>query len=262
MIRVPGIRGLVIRRLGMVLSTGVLALTAGCGVTGPASPTAGAGEATLINFVEQRPGIAPYSTRFAVTPKFMRIDDGSDSHDFILLNRKQHKIYRVNSEERTIMIIEPDRVKVTPPFDLRLSEKDLGPMKNAPSIGGRQPIRYQFSAKGEWCYDIVAVPGLMDDALAAMREFRQILADDSTVTFNLIPADLQDACDMARSTFAPTRHLAHGFPIEERRKDGYTRSLKNFDLHFKPKASLFELPKGYRTFTIQQFREGKAEPHG
>lgn len=218
-------------------------------------------EATLINFVEhQANGGGVYRTRFVVTPAFMRIDSGPGSHDFILLNRKQRKIYRVDSGDRTIMVIDTDRIKVKPPFPLELGERDLGPMKGAPTIDGRRPVHFQFSARGQLCYDVVAVPGLMKDALAAMRQFRRILADDSTVTFNLTPADLQNACDMARSTFAPTRQLEHGFPIEERRADGHTRSLENFDRHFKPKPGLFELPKGYQTFTIQQFRSGKIRP--
>jgi|GEM_PF-391506 len=220
------------------------------------------GEATQIDFVEQRPGIKPYNTRFVVNAKYLRIDDGPGSHDFILLDRKQRKVYRVNSSERQIMVIDTKPVKVQPPFDLKLGEKDMGPMKGAPSVGGHRPVRYQFSAKGEVCYNVVAVSGLMDDALAAMREFRQVLADDSTVTLNLIPADMQDACELARNTFAPTRHLDHGFPIEEQRKGGYQRSLKNFDLHFKPKPGLFELPKGYKTFTIQQFRQGQVSSTG
>ena len=220
------------------------------------------GEATQIDFVEQRPGIKPYNTRFVVNADYMRIDDGPGSHDFILLDRKKRKIYRVDSQERQIMVVDTKPVKVTPPFDLKLSEKELGAMKGAPTVGGRQPMRYQFSAKGELCYDVVAVPGLMDDALKAMREFRQILADDSTITLNLIPADLQNACDLARNTFAPTRHLDHGFPIEEQRKDGYRRSLQTFDLHFKPKAGLFDLPKGYKTFSIQQFRQGQVSSTG
>jgi len=220
------------------------------------------GEATQIDFVEQRPGIKPYNTRFVVNADYLRIDDGPGSHDFILLDRKKRKIYRVNSSEQQIMVVDTKPVKVQPPFDLKLGEKDMGTMKGAPSVGGHQPVRYQFTAKGEVCYDVVAVPGLMDDAVSAMREFRQILADDSTVTLNRIPADMQDACELARNTFAPTRHLDHGFPIEEQRKGGYQRELKNFDLHFKPKPGLFELPKGYKTFSIQQFRHGQAGTPG
>lgn len=252
--RQPNTRARALRLVATpVLGTLVALMVTACATTpaGSAHP-----QATLINFVEHRGDSAPYHTRFVVTPAFMRVDSGPGSRDFILLNRKQHKIYRVDSSDRSIMIIGPKRVKVKPPFALKLSEKDLGPMKGAPMIDGRRPLHYQFSARGKLCFDVVAVPGLMNDALAAMREFRQILADESTTTFNLTPPGMQSACDMARSTFAPTRHLAPGFPIEQRRAGGHTRSLVNFNRHFKPKPGLFKLPKGYQTYTIQQFRKG------
>lgn len=219
-------------------------------------------KATEIIFIEQEKHIPPYQTRVLVTPRYLRFDDGAGSRDFILYKRKEHVIYRVNSSDRTIMSIDDHGIAIKPPFDLKLAQKDLGPMKDAPKVGGTVPVHYEFSAGGQLCYDVIAVPGLMPGALAALREFRQVLAADSTHTFNRIPADLQNACDMARSTFAPNRHLSKGFPIQEWRKDGYQRGLKSYKLDDEVDASLFQLPKGYQRYNIQDFREGKVRTDG
>lgn len=218
--------------------------------------------ATEIVFVEQEKDIAPYQTRVLVTAHYLRFDDGAGARDFILYDRKRHVIYRVDSSEHTIMSVSGPGLDIKPPFPLKLSEKDLGPMKGAPRIGGHTPVHYEFSANGQLCYDVIAVKGLMPDALDALREFRKVLAADSTHTFNQIPADMHNACDMARSTFAPNRHLSHGFPIQEWRKDGYSRHLKNYTLDYQVDPGLFELPKDYQHFKVQDFREGKVRLQG
>ncbi len=218
--------------------------------------------ATEIIFVEQEKDIPPYQTRMVATKDYLRFDDGPGSRDFILYNRKQQVIYRVNSSDHTIMSIDDHGIAIKPPFDLNLSEKDLGPMKDAPKVAGHAPIHYQFSAKGELCYDVIAVPGLMPGALSALRAFRKVLATNSTYTFNLIPAGLHNACDMARNTFAPNRHLSHGFPIQEWRKDGYSRSLRSYNLHYRASPALFRLPRDYQRYNLQDFREGKVKLGG
>ena len=63
--------------------------------------------------------------------------------------------------------------------------------------------------------------------------------------------------DISMNTFAASRHLALSFPIQEWSENGSGRALVDYQLNFQPDASLFVLPKDYRRFTVQEFREGK-----
>ena len=213
--------------------------------------------ATLLNFVEFEKTVEPYATRLIVTNKYMRFDDGEGSPDFVLFDRQKGVIYSVNSEEQTIMAVHQKDVQLDAPYELKLTHTKLDNLKDAPTIAGKQAEHYQFSANGERCYDVITVPGLMPDVVHALREFGELLASDSKVTFATLPADLQKPCDISMNTFAPGRHLEFGFPIQEWNMNGSGRSLLDYQLDYQPDQVLFVLPEGYRQFTVQEFREGR-----
>lgn len=213
--------------------------------------------ATLLNFVEHERSMEPYPTRLIVTEKFLRFDDGEGSADFVLLDRDKDVIYSVNSEEQTVMAVHKKQLEIQPPFELELTHKQLDDLKEAPEIEGIQPQHYQFSANSEKCYQVIAVQGLMPDVVTALQEFTDLLASDSKVTFNTLPADLQKPCDISMNTFAAGRHLAFGFPIQEWGAKGSGRALVDYQLNYQPDESLFLLPADYNHFTVQEFREGE-----
>jgi hypothetical protein len=215
------------------------------------------GGATLLNFVEHERGVEPYSTRLIVTDNFLRFDDGEGSVDFVLMDRGKNVIYSVNSEEETVMAVHKKQIQVQPPFELELTHKLLDDLGEAPDIEGAQPQHYQFSANGEKCYEVIAVQGLLPRVVTALQEFTDLLASDSKVTFNSLPADLHDACDMSMNTFAAGRHLAFGFPIQEWSDNGSGRALVDFQVQYQPDEALFVLPVDYHQYTVQEFREGK-----
>ncbi len=214
----------------------------------------------LLTFVEFEKGVDPYRTRVVVTPEFMRFDDGEGSVDFVLFDRRKRIIYSVNSEDETVLAVHPKQIKLEPPMKLALEAHALGNMADAPAIDGKIPQHYQFLANGEICYDTVSVKGLLPDAVDALRDFTAVLASDSKVTFNTIPADLHDPCDMSMSTFAAGRHFAYGFPIQEWSPKGSGRTLIDFRTDYRADPALFVLPKAYTHFTVQEFREGKVMP--
>ncbi len=211
---------------------------------------------TMLNFIEHERGVDPYSTRLIVTKEFLRFDDGEGSVDFVLLDRNKDVIYSVNSSEGTVMAIHQKDIEIQPPFELELTHEQIT-MQEAPDIEGIQPQHYQFSANGDNCYQVIAVQGLMPDVVTALQEFTDLLASDSKVTFNSLPADLQKPCDISMNTFAASRHLALGFPIQEWSENGAGRALVDYQLNYQPDDSLFELPADYHQFTVQEFREGK-----
>lgn len=209
-------------------------------------------------FVEQELDIEPYKTRIIVTADYMRLDDGKDESDFALLNRKTGTIYSVNSDNNTIMSVAAGKVDIKPPMQLSISNDKVTTTENIPSIAGKTPEHYAFSVNGKVCYEVMVVKGMLPDMVKAMQEFANILAGDSAITFNNIPADVRNACDMAGNTFAPSRHLQFGFPVQEWKK-GYSRTLMEFNDDFKVDPKLFEFPKDYFHFAVQDYREGKVK---
>lgn len=243
----------------VVAGLAVLALLGGCNKAeqAPENKTS-----VKIDFVEFEKYVEPYPTRLIVTDKFMRFDDGEGSTSFILFKRDSDTIYSVNDTDRTVMSMGLRKIDLEPPMKLELEEHNLGTLEDAPSIQGMEPLHFQFTANGDICYDVVAVKGLMPDVVDALQAFTAVLANDSKVTFNNIPADLHNACDMSMSTFAAGRHFKHGFPIQEWSANGAGRSLVDYDENYTPDPALFELPEEYQHFSIQEMREGKVTGGG
>ena len=98
----------------------------------------------------------------------------------------------------------------------------------------------------------------MPEAVAALKEYHLLLASDSAMTFNVMPADMHDPCAISMSTFAPTRHLEFGFPVQEW-KPGYARNLQNYDPDYQVDPELLTLPKDYFSYFIQEYREGRVD---
>lgn len=212
----------------------------------------------MLLFQENEEGIEPYMTRVIVTPEYMRFDEGEQSNTFLLVDRKNRVAHSVNHDLKTIMKVTTQDVKVTPPIELNYTVNEVDDMQGVPEINNTRPRHWQLLTNGEVCLDVISVKGLMPEAVNAFREYHQILASDSAVTFNLMPADMHDPCVISMTTFAPTRHLDHGFPIEEW-KPGYTRSLEDYDTDFKLDPALLVLPEDYFSYSIQDYREGRVD---
>ncbi len=209
-----------------------------------------------IDFVEEEKGIDPYNVRLIVSNDFLRFDDGESSSGYILYNRKDKIIYNVNDEDKTIMEIHPKRKSISSPIKLNNKDRKVVELTDAPKINNTVAIKYDFITNNTVCLGIVSVKGMLPMATTALKEFQQALADDSTYTLDNIPADMFDACALAMNTFASTRHLNYGFPIQVWSPKGYSRSLVSFDENFKSDEVLFVLPAQYKSFTVDELRSG------
>lgn len=218
---------------------------------------------TLILFMEKEKGVEPYQTRMIITKKFVRVDDGEGAKSFVLYDRNKKVVYSINPEEKTIMAVHEKKqeknAKVEPPFKLEHSFKEMPAMKDAPSIDGMQAKHYQLLTNNEVCYDVVAIKGLMPDAVTALTEFHKHMAADSLQTFNNIPADLHNACDMSMTTFAPARQFQFGFPIQEWGNREYVRFLIDYKTNYEAAPTLFDFPQDYKHYSVQELREGKVK---
>lgn len=216
---------------------------------------------TLVLFMEQESGVEPYQTRMIISKKFVRVDDGEGAKSFVLYDRNKKIVYSINPDEKTVMAVHEKKLEkgevFEPPFKLVHSVKEMPEMKDAPTINGENAKHYQLITNGKVCYDVVAIKGLMPDVVKALTEFHKHMATDSIVTFNNMPADLREACDITSTTFKPARQFEFGFPIQEWGKREYMRSLIDYDVDYKADPELFVFPEGYKHYTVQELREGK-----
>ena len=217
----------------------------------------------LVLFMEQENGVEPFQTRMIISKKFVRIDDGKSSDSFVLFDRTKKIVYSTIPDERRVMAIHEKKIKkgqvFEPPFPLIHSVKEMPEMKDAPEIDGEIAKHYQLITNDKICYDVVAIKGLMPHVVKALTEFNMHMATDSRVTFNNIPADLHEACDMTLTTFKPARQFEFGFPIQEWGKQDYSRTLVDYDVDYKADPKLFVLPVDYQHYTVTELREGKVK---
>ncbi|MDX2504874.1 MAG: hypothetical protein QNL62_10410 [Gammaproteobacteria bacterium] len=220
--------------------------------------------ATIIHFSEYEQGTEHTPVSMMVTSDFLRIDDNIDDSGkgkgFILFNRKEKMIYSVNAEDQQIIKISSKPVTIKPPMELKLHTVEMARDKKAPLIAGRQTQHHQFFVNDKLCYDLLSVPGLMPDVVTALKNFNQVLAGQQAEKLNYIPADVHDACDLAKHTFYPQRYLEKGFPLleQEMAQAGqqnataeeikYSRTLVNYKQQ-EVLPELFVLPT-YQIITI------------
>lgn len=210
-------------------------------------------QATIIHFSEYEQGSGIYPVSMTITPDFLRIDDTEEGNDFILFNRKKQVIYSVNSENQQIIQIKQMPVTIKSPIELNINEVELNMDNTAPLIAGKKARHYQFFVNDKLCYELISVPDLMSDAVAALKMFKQVLAGQQSETLRSIPGDLHEACDLTRHVFYPQLYLQKGFPIMEKEPGStknftaentdvnYSRTLINFKEE-KVSAKRFVLP--------------------
>ena len=203
--------------------------------------------ATALYFSEQEPGGEPFPTRMIITAKYLRIDYGVDDDDFILFDRKNPTIYSVNRNDKTVMVITPEKIAVPPPQPLaHRVEKDS--KNGAPPVGGKAVNRYRLFTNDKPCYDLFTAAGLLPQAVAALREYHQAMAGEHAAALVNTPQELQSACDLANFIFAPTRHLEYGFPVRQQDMTGNVRQLRDYKQDYIAAEELFRLPADFRRY--------------
>lgn len=205
---------------------------------------------TLLIFSEREAGSASFTTRIFVNSEYMRMSDSLSPADFVLFNRAERTIYNITRDEKSILVIRDRSHDVKPPIEINYEEK-AQPSKGIPKIDGRQATHYQYLANGKRCYDSVVLGGdFMPDVLAALREFRQVLANEHAGSVNSVPKEMMDACDMAVNVFFATKHMDHGLPIREWNTRGYQRFLKDYRENISTPVDSFVLPEGYEQYSM------------
>lgn len=233
----------IFRILGVVL----LVVVGGCAAEGKQ-------EATALYFTEVEQGTDSFQTRMLVTERYLRIDSGIDSEDFILFDRESPAIYSVNRADRTVLVIEPLKITLVPPkvFEHTVKKDPDG----YPEVGGKPVLRYRLATNDSLCYDVFAADGLLPDATRALREYALTLAGEQADAMRLMPKELQSDCDLANNVFLPARHLEFGFPVRQQDMNGRMRQLTNYERGHQADPQLFVLPEEYRRYRPRDMRGG------
>jgi hypothetical protein len=206
-------------------------------------------EVIMLRFDEQESGTDMYPVRMLISDTDMRFDDGRDDGDFVLMNRKSRSLFSVNHEEQTILVVEyrAAGIELPQPPELTVTEQ----MDDAaPRIMGRKTVSRDYLADGELCLQVVAVPGLLEAAVDAMREYAGVLAERQKNTLESVPDFMRTPCFFARYIHAPAQYLENGLPIQERDATGYRRTLVDFDESRRVSRTVFSLPTGYDRFSL------------
>ena len=208
--------------------------------------------ATLLYFVEHEPDMESQRTRLLITAGYIRMDGGEHDEDFLLFDRAHGTIYSVSGKERQILVIPPRPVDAKPPADFRhRMERDR---ELYPAVGSHEVVHYELLTNGHRCYDLYAAVGLMPEAVAALRQYREVLAGQQAKTLALAPPGALPDCDMANNIFLPARHLEHGFPVRFTDMTGKTVELVDYDAEFRATAAMLRLPAGHKRLTIEELR--------
>lgn len=232
---------------GRGLTLMLAALLAGCqqAATDRDSPI----DAVLLEYSEQEAGSAAYPVRILVTDHYLRIDDGYDESDYILLDRDAASLFSVTHGDRSILRIVPPATDAGPVADIEPGIEHIVD-ESAPLIAGRRPQHYRFTAAGAVCREAVVVPELLPAAIAALEEYDRLLARRQIETLEQVPAEIRTPCYLSRYVYYPARPLEHGLPIREWDASGYLRVLTDYRERLPVPRTLFTLPIGYQEYTL------------
>ena len=205
--------------------------------------------ATILHYQESEQGIAPYPVRILVTPDYLRLDDGADAGNFLLVDRQAHLLYNVNHRRRNILSIPDSEINDTEGMPEIEVQVEAAP--DAPRIGGRMVNRVDVIADDELCMTAHVVPALLPDVTAALREYQQILAARQYRDLDLTPEAMRGPCFYANYVQGATRYLDAGLPVQWSHEGGRAQVLMNYEQDRTVPASLFILPEDYQRVDLE-----------
>jgi hypothetical protein len=193
-----------------------------------------AADMTVLRYMEQDPGAAPYLTRLLVTPDFMRLDSGEDSGDFALLDRRQRKLINVTHDNKLAVVFASGTLPPRPAsFKSRLDVHKAA----------RGTRHFSLKVNGVVCSEGVAALRAAPDAARAMAELKTVLAATQYRVWKDSPSELQHDCDLANQVWESGRTLKLGLPLEEREYTGRTRKFER-ESRQPLQPELFRVPDG------------------
>ncbi len=239
--------GIVWRSRVLLVTVCLFILLPGCGHQ--SSSKTSSETAQVFYFREQQDsGTEPYVSRMIVTPDFLRVDEGKASDDFLLYDRKKNSVISVTHGSKSYYRF--DRMGKRPDPSGRPAMKTVdNSAGDMPAVAGIKPVYKTYYANDARCRDVVSLPGFKADAVAAMRGFLSVMADQHRATLANTPKQMRGSCMLANFIYAPVAFLDEGFPLKEWDYRGYRRTLVDFREEPVDPA-LFVIPESYERLTL------------
>ena len=196
-------------------------------------------------FEEREPGLEPFTTRYLIDKRYLRIDGGDDDGDYVLFDRVKGEIYNFNHEDRTEIIVQR-RSAVPLSSTLGLDQEDRL-MPGAPAINGIIPRSVLFFADNQLCRSSVNFPGMLPQATRAMIQFESLIQQQNRISLEQVPQEMQLPCFLANNYLAATAYLEAGFPVQMTDYEGREKRLLDFGYVDKP-LGLLRRMRDYRVF--------------
>jgi hypothetical protein len=199
--------------------------------------------AALMVYRVSEQGTDPFISRILVTPNHVRMDEGGAADAYTLFDRSAGRLFNVDPEERSVLVLDPPEAIPESPLALEVRERarpaSAGPVDGVPARGWR------LEANGRSCAVWDAVPGVMEAAAGAVAELYVQLARLHGRVLPEMPEEMLDACDLARNVYAPGYAWARGMPVTH--EHGRMRlELLDHEPAMAVDASLFEVPESFR----------------
>lgn len=202
-----------------------------------------AADMIVLYYLDQDPGAASYTSRILITPQFLRVDDGRDEADFVLLKRKTGELTNVLHSMKTNMRIrnKPLPVAARPTWQVEARVEEIRPGTS----------RVTVLVKGKVCSQTVAAERLLPEAAKALAEYMTALAWTQYQTYQNTDPDMRQDCDLVHHVWDTGLALSHGLPIEARDYAGRSRQLEKQGRE-KLRPGLFKLPARYAVLYATQ----------
>lgn len=201
-----------------------------------------------VNFMDQPADSGGYLTRFLVTERYLRMDYGQDRDDFVLFDRRAHRIYNVTHDQREILVIEPGSVDIPKPQKWEVSEDMLS--------DERGKRTFNIVVNGTTCSRITASPNFLPDVTQALADFNDLMTATQGRTYLATPPAMRHPCDLARYVLDPKSWLKNGLPLYEADADGSIRRLVDYRTGVPVRQGVFSLPDTYRTIRMSDLQAG------
>lgn len=199
-----------------------------------AAGVAHAADMTVVRYVDQDAGDAPYATRLLVTADYLRMDGGDDEGDFVLLDRRRREVLNVMRDAGLVMVFASGALPAKPArWQAKLDT----------SMGAPGTERYRLSVDGVACSEGIVAPRAAPDVAKAMGELKRVLATTQHRVWRDSPPDMQHDCDLANQVWESGAVTGIGLPLEEREFTGRTRRFETQSTE-PLRPELFRVPAG------------------
>ncbi len=192
--------------------------------------------------------LPPYSSRTLISDDYLRMDDGDNAGDFVLLNIPKKIISSVTHSDGSVF--EVTYKKVTHPQPVKLKREVVKqPADDYPMLFGVKPQRVSLNVNGRECLQMTVLPDTQAKAIAALKLYYGILAGEQSQILAVTPADQIDECDLALNIYYPHWRFEYGLPIEQ---TFWTRKTQLLADIIEPKmdlSKLFQLPENYLRYS-------------